>query len=162
MGISKDDFKHLQEVEEGPYYKEESPARNSIAEDGTIGNKLVFEGRVLDKDGIPLPGALLDFWHADGHGIYDNTGFNLRGHQHTDKNGCFRLETVEPALYGSRTPHIHLKVQATAKSRIYTTQLYFPDKPSNEKDPLFVPSNTVSVTESPDGKKAYFDIVIST
>ncbi len=86
-------------VEEGPYYTEGSPERTNIVEEGTPGSKLILEGRVLDRNGNPIPRAWLDFWHADGTGHYDNEGFNLRGHQYADKDGRYRLETVRPKEY---------------------------------------------------------------
>ena len=56
-------------VEEGPYYKAGSPERRNIAEPGTTGVPMILEGRVLDTQGRPVPGAWLDFWHANGDGI---------------------------------------------------------------------------------------------
>ena len=53
----KNDIELLHEVEEGPYYKTESPQRNSIAAEDTFGKNLVFEGRVLDPEGKPIAGA---------------------------------------------------------------------------------------------------------
>jgi len=151
----------LHEVEEGPYYKADSPHRNSIAAENTHGKKLVLEGRVLNPEGKPFPEAWVDFWHADGKGEYDNTGYNLRGHQYTDESGRFYLETVMPALYGNRTPHIHVKVQANPRSKIYTTQLYFPGMESNERDPIFEPANVMELTETSGGIKARFDLVVA-
>ncbi len=156
----KNDIELLHEVEEGPYYKADSPQRNIIAAENTYGKKLVFDGQVLDTKGEPVNGAWLDFWHADGRGKYDNTGYNLRGHQYTDSEGNFHLETVMPALYGSRTPHIHVKVQANPRSKLYTAQLYFPELESNEKDPLFEPANVVELTENEGIARAKFDMVV--
>ncbi len=150
----------LHEVEEGPYYKGNSPERNNIVEENTYGDKLVLEGHVLDTNGNPVSGAWVDFWHADGRGEYDNTGYNLRGHQYTDDTGYFHLKTVMPALYGIRTLHIHVKVRANSRSRVYTTQLFFVGVETNEKDPIFEPANVMEVSETPEGKRARFDMVI--
>ena len=156
----KNSINLLHEVEEGPYYKTDSPQRNSIAGTDTYGKKLIFEGHVLDPEGKPVPGAWVDFWHADGKGQYDNTGYNLRGHQYTDEEGVFYLDTVIPALYGNRTPHIHVKVQANPQSKMFTTQLYFPEMESNERDPIFEPANVIELTETTGGTKARFDLVV--
>jgi protocatechuate 3,4-dioxygenase beta subunit len=85
-----------------------------------------------------VPHALLDFWHADESGDYDNQGFRYRGHQFTDAEGRYRLETIVPAEYPGRARHIHVKVQRPG-GRILTTQLYFPNNPTNERDGIFQP-----------------------
>jgi protocatechuate 3,4-dioxygenase beta subunit len=80
--------------------------------------------------------ALLDFWQADGDGEYDNNGFRLRGHQYSDDQGRFRVETVVPGLYSGRTRHIHVKVQAP-DGPVLTTQLYFGGESRNTNDGIF-------------------------
>ncbi len=151
--------KFLKEVEEGPYYKTGSPPENKIADANTSGQRLILTGRVIDENGNPVVDAWLDFWQADGNGMYDNAGYRLRGHQYTSENGEFRVETVMPGRYGRRAPHIHVKVKA-GSSRVFTTQLFFTNNKSNSSDPLFEPANEMKVTETPEGKQARFDIVI--
>ena len=63
---------------EGPFFKPSSPKRITLVEKGSA--TLVVTGRVLSKDCKPLANALLDFWHADEEGAYDNQGFRYRGH----------------------------------------------------------------------------------
>ena len=121
---------------EGPFFKPKSPQREILVEGAST--TLVVEGRVLGKDCTPVAHALLDFWHADAEGEYDNSGFRFRGHQFTDADGRYRLETILPGTYGGRTRHIHVKVQA-AGGPILTTQLYFPGEPGNARDGLFRP-----------------------
>ena len=150
----------VHEQTEGPYYKKDSPERIDIVENGTKGEKLVVEGRVLDKEGRAIAGAWIDFWQADGKGEYDNNEYKLRGHQHTDETGSYRLETVVPAMYGSRAPHIHVKLQANQLPEVITTQLYFPDENSNKEDPLFDQALVLSVDDSADGKRARYDFVL--
>jgi protocatechuate 3,4-dioxygenase beta subunit len=147
-------------VEEGPYYKTGSPERKNIVEEGTPGTKLVIEGRVLDGEGRPIANAWLDFWHADGHGTYDNERYNLRGHQYTDKNGRYRLETVRPLEYLSRSPHVHAKVRANDNSPILTTQLFFPGEPRNKTDSIFEKLTVMDVRDTKEGQKAIFDFVV--
>jgi protocatechuate 3,4-dioxygenase beta subunit len=149
-------------VEEGPYYKTGSPERYSIAAPGTSGSKLVLEGRVIDIKGQPIPGAWLDFWHADGNGIYDNDGFNLRGHQYSDENGYYRLETIQPKDYEIRAAHVHAKVRANENSPVLTTQLFFPGEPKNRTDPIFQEKTLMNVAEMQDGHHATFDFVVET
>jgi protocatechuate 3,4-dioxygenase beta subunit len=147
-------------VQEGPYYTPGSPERKVIAEKGTPGTKLVVEGRVLDSNGRPIPHAWLDFWHADGNGRYDNAGYNLRGHQYTDKDGRYHLETVRPREYSFRSPHIHVKVRAKENSPVLTVQLFFPDEKKNAADPIFEKLAVMDVKETPDRQRATFDFVV--
>lgn len=145
---------------EGPYFKPGSPERQSLLEDNITGTRLILTGYVLTEDCRPVPGALLDFWQADGNGVYDNTGYRLRGHQFTDEAGHYRLETVAPGQYPGRTPHIHVKVQAPG-GPILTSQLYFPGQPGNDTDSIFSPQLLVTVQSSDGGVEATFDFVVS-
>ena len=121
---------------EGPFFTPNSPKRISLVEPGSKAPRLVVTGTVLSAQCKPVANALLDFWHSDEEGAYDNRGFRYRGHQHADAQGRFRLETIVPAEYPGRTRHIHVKVQAPGK-RILTTQLYFPGDPGNRRDGLY-------------------------
>ena len=107
-----------------------------LVEAGSKAARLFVTGRVLSARCEPVPNALLDFWHADEDGEYDNRGFRYRGHQFTDAQGRYRLSTIVPAEYPGRTRHIHVKVQAPRK-RILTTQLYFPGDAGNRADGLW-------------------------
>lgn len=121
---------------EGPFFAPDSPERASLLEPGLGGTRLTITGAVVDTGCRPVPRALLDFWQADAAGHYDNQGYRLRGHQFTDADGRFRLETVVPGLYPGRTRHIHVKVQAPDRP-VLTTQLYFPGEPANASDGIF-------------------------
>ena len=147
-------------VEERPYYKKGSPERNNIVQPGTTGSRLILEGRVLNRDGQPLAHAWLDFWHADGNGVYDNEGYNLRGHQYTDENGRYYLETIRPLEYLFRAVHVHAKVRANEKSPVLTTQLFFPGETRNKTDPIFQEKTLMNITEMQDGQIATFDFVV--
>jgi protocatechuate 3,4-dioxygenase beta subunit len=121
---------------EGPYFSPGSPERTSLVEPGLRGTRLVVAGTVVSTACQPVRRALLDFWQADAEGEYDNQGFRLRGHQFTDDEGRYRLETVVPGQYPGRTRHIHVKVQA-ANGPVLTTQLYFPGEAANDDDRIF-------------------------
>jgi protocatechuate 3,4-dioxygenase beta subunit len=130
-----------------------------LLEPGITGTKIVITGSVLATDCRPIARALVDFWQADAQGVYDNTGYRLRGHQFTDEAGRYSLETVVPGLYPGRTRHVHVKVQAPNQP-ILTTQLYFPGEPSNARDGLFNPHLLMSVQDTNDGKAATFTFVL--
>ena len=147
------------EQTEGPFFRPSSPQRTSLLEPGVIGTSLMLSGRVLGTDCRPIPGALLDFWQADGGGRYDNEGNRLRGHQLTDAEGRYRLATVIPGLYPGRTRHIHVKAQPPGGD-LLTTQLYFPAEPGNRSDGLFDPALLVQFTRASDRTGARFDFVL--
>ena len=121
----------------GPFYTPGTPRRANLREPGTAGEPLVFEGLVLTPDCRPVAGAVIDIWHCDEQGRYDNEGFRYRGHQFTDGSGAFRFETIRSKRYGGRTAHIHVMVQGEA-TRLLTTQVYFPDlEAANARDSIF-------------------------
>jgi protocatechuate 3,4-dioxygenase beta subunit len=142
---------------EGPFFKTSTPQRITLIEPGTKAPRLIVTGQVLSRDCTPLKGALLDFWHADEHGEYDNQGFRYRGHQYTDAEGRYRLETIVPAEYPGRARHIHVKVQP-ADGRLLTTQLYFPKQPGNQHDGLFREDLVMQMKEPGAGA---FDFVVA-
>jgi protocatechuate 3,4-dioxygenase beta subunit len=144
---------------EGPYFKPASPERASLLEPGMSGVKIVVTGVVRLASCQPVPRALIDVWHADDRGDYDNTGYRLRGHQLTDDQGRYRLETIVPGVYPGRTRHFHLKVQAP-KGPVLTTQLYFPGEPANAGDPIFKRELVLRVRDGAEGKTATFDFVL--
>lgn len=143
---------------EGPFYTPDTPQRTSFLEDG-VGTRLLVTGRVLSMNCAPIADAILDFWHADDTGQYDNESYRFRGHQFTDADGNFRLETVMPGLYTGRTRHIHVKVQGPT-TPLLTTQLYFPGEPQNETDGIFNPALVMDVQDTGNGKTATFDFVL--
>jgi protocatechuate 3,4-dioxygenase beta subunit len=143
----------------GPFFKPESPRRASLLEPGMTGTRVVVTGVVLSTDCKPVAGALLDFWHANDKGDYDNAGYKLRGHQFTDDHGRYRLETIVPGLYPGRARHFHVKVQAPNRP-VLTTQLYFPGEPGNQRDSIFDPVLVMKVQDAAEGKVATFDFVL--
>jgi protocatechuate 3,4-dioxygenase beta subunit len=146
---------------QGPFFTPNSPLRTSLIERGTTGTQIVVSGSVFARDCRPLPGVLLDFWHADDEGEYDNVGYKLRGHQLTDANGRYRLETIVPGLYPGRTRHFHVRVQPP-HGRILTTQLYFPGEPRNRRDFLYRPDLLLELKEGERSKLGRFHFMLET
>ena len=149
------------EQTEGPYFTPDSPEKSDFTGDVSGGTKMVLTGTVLSTSCEPLERALLDFWHANDSGEYDNEGYNLRGHMFTDTNGTYRLQTIMPGIYIGRTKHIHVKVQAP-NGPILTTQLYFPDEAGNASDGIYDQALLMDVTDSGDTKNAGFTFVVET
>lgn len=154
-----DDEQVTPQQTEGPYFTPNSPERSSLLEDGIQGVYMLVSGRVLGTDCQPIAGALLDFWHADADGVYDLQGYALRGYQFTDKDGNYQLETIMPGLYPGRTRHFHAKVQQ-ANGPVLTTQLYFPDEPTNLADGIFDPRLLMAMQPAESGVHGQFDFVL--
>jgi protocatechuate 3,4-dioxygenase beta subunit len=146
---------------EGPYFTPNSPRRASLVEAGMDGRRLVVTGTVLTTDCRPVGRALLDFWQADDAGRYDNQGYRLRGHQFSDADGGWRLDTIVPGLYTGRTRHIHVKVQAP-DGPVLTTQLYFPGEAENDRDGIFSPELLLSsVRDTAGTRRGSFTFVLA-
>ena len=145
---------------EGPYYTPHSPQRSSLIEPGSKAERLLLSGVVLSPQCKPVANALLDFWHCDEAGEYDNQGFRYRGHVLTNAQGRYSLETILPGEYPGRTRHIHVKVQAPG-GRMLTTQLYFPDEPSNRSDGIYRGELTMQVARKDGRRAARFDFVVA-
>ena len=144
---------------EGPYFKPSSPQRTDLVEPGSKARLVEITGQVLTRACRPVP-ALIDLWHADERGAYDNAGFRYRGHLFTDAEGRYRFRTILPALYTGRTRHYHVKVQA-AERAVLTTQLYVPaDEAANRRDGLFRRELLMRVAEAGDGLAARFDFIL--
>ena len=144
----------------GPFYTPNTPLRTSLLESGVTGVRLLLSGRVLSTRCTPIAGALLDFWHTDDAGAYDNEGYKLRGHQFADDEGRYALETIVPGIYPGRTRHIHVRVQAPNQP-ILTTQLYFPGESGNQGDGIFDPALLVMLADTANGKEAQFTFVLN-
>jgi len=143
---------------EGPFFKPRSPQRADLIE-GARGTVMELSGLVLTRRCQPVAGALVDLWHADDKGDYDNSGFRFRGHQFTDAQGRYRFRTIRPAVYVGRTAHYHVKVQPSG-GRVLTTQLYFPNEPANRRDSMFRNELLMKIAQAGDSQAARFDFVL--
>jgi len=109
------------------------------------GELLYVSGRVLSPRGEPVPNAVIEVWQANAAGRYAHPGDtskspldpNFQGFARirSGADGSFRLKTIYPGSYGSRTRHIHYDVRGQ-RSRLIT-QMYFEGEPRNETDGLF-------------------------
>ena len=91
----------------GPFHRQNAPEMpwgGNIAHLDKKGAPTLVSGRVLDLDGRPIAGALLDVWQAQTSGLYDSQDPNLhelhmRGKFHTDAEGRYLVRTVLPVNY---------------------------------------------------------------
>ena len=138
---------------EGPFYREDAPFTDKLRSAETKAPALFVSGVVRGTPGgAPLKEAIVDVWHADEMGHYDNEdsedakNFRFRGQMKTDKDGAYAFETIVPAAYRTggesfRPAHIHYKVRAKGYREL-TTQLYFKGDPHLSKDRWAKKSNT--------------------
>lgn len=152
---------------EGPFYKAGAPERTAMVESGTPGTPLIVSGRVLDTRCQPVPNAILDVWHCDADGVYDNTGYKMRGKLQADKKGRYEIKTIVPPPYKAgpttyRPAHLHLKLSAS-NVPIRTTQLYFEGDKYNAVDRAFRKSLALRLKDGKKGVKlATFDFHLKT
>lgn len=160
---------------EGPFYRPNAPMTTRLFGTGDKGELVMVSGRVLDTDGSPVAGALLDVWLANSKGEYDidspndrgNTSIPLkwRGRMRTDGYGNYKFEAILPGQYEIgenkwRPKHIHFKVSASGR-RSLTTQMYFVGDSFNESDTWWKPSLTAPLTPAGQGSfSSSFDFVL--
>ena len=119
----------------GPFYKAGAPRIRDLRRPGTAGLPLSVNGKVLSVSGEQLPGALVEVWHTDPAGQYDNQGFNYRAQMPSGEDGAYSFTTSMPGHYPDRVAqHIHYKVSAPGHKTL-VTQLYFATDPAFEGDP---------------------------
>jgi protocatechuate 3,4-dioxygenase beta subunit len=144
---------------EGPFYKPRSPERADLIEAAAPTRTIEVSGLVLNRACRPVGRVLVDLWHADEAGNYDDRGFRYRGHVLTDAAGRYRFRTIVPAPYPGRTRHFHFKVLSTGR-QLLTTQLYFPGEPLNRRDDYFRPELLMRVADAGTSLSARFDFVL--
>jgi hydroxyquinol 1,2-dioxygenase len=115
-------------------------------------------GRVLSKDGKPIPNATLDIWQAKADGVYDvqdpKAEFELRGRVRANAEGRYAFKTYKPAFYGipvdgpvgklmeamkrhpMRPAHMHAIVAAPGYQQVIT-HVFVEGDPYLESDAVF-------------------------
>jgi len=145
---------------EGPYFKANSPEQADLRSGAGGGTALNLAGTVVTTGCQPVNRAKIEFWQADTNGEYDNSGYRLRGHQFTDAQGRYSVQTVVPGLYPGRTRHIHVKVQAP-NAAVLTTQLYFPGEAQNASDGIYRSECLIDVKDTSAGRDGTFRFVLN-
>jgi protocatechuate 3,4-dioxygenase beta subunit len=136
------------------------------------GQRMSVEGRLLDTSGRPIAGQLIELWQTNAAGRYrhivDNhpapldPNFDGYGRCLTDDQGHYRFVTVRPGAYpwgnhpnAWRPAHIHFSVFGRAFTHRLVTQMYFPDDPLFDFDPIF---RSVTRPEARAAMVASFDL----
>jgi protocatechuate 3,4-dioxygenase, beta subunit len=119
-----------------------------------IGERIILSGRLLDTEGRPVPGTLVEIWQANAAGRYAHRAdrwpapldpnFSGAGRCVTDEAGRYRFTTIKPGAYpwgngdnAWRPAHIHFSLLGRAFAQRLVTQMYFPGDQLLELDPIF-------------------------
>ena len=146
----------------GPFHRlgaPEMPAGGNIAHRDRTGVPTLVSGRVLDLDGRPIAGAVLDVWQTQSNRLYDSQdqsldGLHMRGKFKSDSEGRYLIRTVQPVNYpipsdgpvGAmlkatgrhpwRPAHIHFVVSADGYEPV-TTHIFDRTDPYLASDAVF-------------------------
>lgn len=162
--------------------------KNAIKDGEPIGERIVVSGKVTNELGQPLPHTLLEIWQANSAGRYVHKvdqhdapldpNFLGAGRCMTDANGNYKFYTIKPGAYpwgnhsnAWRPNHIHFSLFGGDISNRLITQMYFPNDPLLEFDPIYnaipkrgrellISSFDLSVTEPEYALGYRFDIVL--
>ena len=127
--------------------------RNAGTGSEAIGQRIIVTGRVLDDRGNPVPNTLLEIWQANAAGRYIHKrdqwpgpldpNFLGMGRCLTNAEGVYRFLTIRPGAYpwknhpnAWRPAHIHFSVFGPSMLSRLVTQMYFPDDPLHQLDPI--------------------------
>jgi len=167
----------------GPFYRADAPQVEpgaNLCRDG-IGVPLTVTGRVTSVSGDPVCGAVVEVWHANGMGRYENQDpdsqpeHNLRGRLVTDDTGRFAFRTVRPGGYTlpddgpvgrlarrlglpmDRPAHIHFAVSAPGYRRLVTA-IFDGSDPAIGRDALFAVKPDLVKAIRPEGAGHSLDV----
>jgi len=118
-----------------------------------LGQLIDVRVSIVDEDGAPLPGAMVEIWHCNAAGKYihpndandapADPNFYGAARLAADAAGRIALRTIKPAAYPVpdtdgwwRPPHIHFSVWGRVWLSRLVTQMFFPGEPLNALDPI--------------------------
>jgi len=118
-----------------------------------LGERIYVHGRVLDEDGRPVRGALIEIWQANAAGRYRHKvdtydapldpNFTGEGKTISDDGGRYCFKTIKPGPYpwgnhhnAWRPSHIHFSLFGAGILSRLVTQMYFPGDPLQPLDPI--------------------------
>jgi protocatechuate 3,4-dioxygenase beta subunit len=118
-----------------------------------IGQLIRLRVRVVDEDGAPLAGTVLEAWHCNAAGKYihpndthdapADPNFYGAARLVTGDSGLAELRTIKPGAYPVpdtngwwRPPHVHFSVWGRVWLSRLVTQMFFPGEPLNDADAI--------------------------
>ena len=125
----------------GPFYRPNTPILSDLTYKELLGNRIVLKGKVYKWDCVtPLKNALVEIWHCNAEGQYDNdsNSFKQRARWITNEDGEYSFKTIIPGKYLNgelyRPSHIHYRI-TEQNSKELISQIYFKGDPHITKDP---------------------------
>lgn len=146
------------------------------------GERVRLVCRVLDRDGTPVPDAMIEIWQADAEGKFNRSADSLSdradlscggfGRVATNEEGMCVFDTVKPGrvpIYISKlqAPHFNVSVFARGVLKRLATRIYFAEDPSNTDDPILalVPSQRrhtlMAQSDSANPRQWHFEVRLS-
>ncbi|WGL52213.1 protocatechuate 3,4-dioxygenase subunit beta [Nocardioides sp. BP30] len=119
-----------------------------------IGERITVSGRIVDGEGRPVAGQLVEIWQANAAGRYVHKNeqhpapldpnFTGVGRCLTNENGEYWFRTIKPGPYpwgnhrnAWRPAHIHFSLFGNQFTERLVTQMYFPGDPLFALDPIY-------------------------
>ncbi|MEV8373366.1 protocatechuate 3,4-dioxygenase subunit beta [Kribbella sp. NPDC056861] len=119
-----------------------------------LGERITVAGRVVDGEGRPVRGQLVEVWQANAGGRYIHKrdqhpapidpNFTGAGRFLTGGDGSYWFQTIKPGPYpwknhrnAWRPAHIHFSLFGTSFTQRLVTQMYFPGDPLFALDPIY-------------------------
>ena len=128
-------------------------SRATPASGRATGQLIHVTGKLMDEDGSPLAGAVIELWQANAAGRYVHEldrhpapldpNFSGQGRLITNEEGEYSFFSIKPGAYPVlesgwwwRPPHIHFSIFGVSWMDRHVTQIFFPGEPLNETDLL--------------------------
>jgi catechol 1,2-dioxygenase len=125
----------------GPFYRAGAPERADLTYADLAGSRLRIKGNVFKPDcTTPLADAMIEIWHCDTKGEYDNSSkeFRQRAKLITKSDGAYSFLTIVPGKYLNgelyRPSHVHFRITAKGYKEL-VSQIYFDGDPEIAADP---------------------------
>lgn len=132
------------------------PLRGDLAGHGAkraLGQLIHLRTRVVDEDGTPVPGAVVEIWHCNAAGKYihpndshdapEDPNFYGAARLVANESGLIELRTIKPGAYPVpasggwwRPPHVHFSVWGRVWLSRLVTQMFFPGDSLNDHDAI--------------------------
>jgi len=123
----------------------------NIAGPDTKGERVKLVCTVFDREGAPVPDAMIEIWQANAEGKYNHPDDTQKkpvdpaflgfGRMATNGEGICAFDTIKPGRVPGRgksvqAPHLVVGVFARGVLKRLATRIYFAGDPANDEDPV--------------------------